>query len=239
MTGDPDRVRFFLEQLALSGITPEEILAAAGKGPAPVAEGPTVAEYVTRIEGRFKETTRATYATHWRLLVELRGGCRLGELDSDDLAELVAEAGRRARIRRPSCTGRSAEENCVAALRALYLKAVKARVVSFNPASELDKPSRLENRRRALTASELSEVWETVTIVSRDPELDLLLVRFHVETGARRIGAPRAAAERPRLLSSDDLADREVRQASRAARVGEPAAGTCRACRGPGCKGAR
>jgi integrase/recombinase XerC len=189
MTGDPNRLRFFLEQLALSGITPEEILAAAGNGPATLADGPTVAEYVTRIEGRFKETTRATYATHWRLLVELRGGCRLGELDSDDLAELVAEAGRRARIRRPSCTGRSAEENCVAAFRALYLKAVKARVVSFNPAGELDKPRRLENRRRALTASELSEVWETVTLVSRDPELDFLLVRFHVETGARRIGA--------------------------------------------------
>ena len=111
-----------------------EILAAAGSGPATVAEGPTVAEYVTRIEGRFKETTRATYATHWRLLVERHGGRQLGDLDADDMAELVAEAGRRARTRWPSCTGRSAEENCVAAFRALYIKAVKARVVSFNPA---------------------------------------------------------------------------------------------------------
>lgn len=189
MTGDPAKVNFFLEQLALSGISPEEILAAAGNGPTRVVEGPTVAEYVTRIEGRFKDTTRGTYATHWRLLVEFHGERRLAELDADDLAELVAEAGRRAKIRRPGCTGRSAEENCVAALRALYRKAVKARVVSYNPAAEVEKPARLENRRRALTAAEVEDVWDAVTRLSRDPELDLLLVRFHLESGARRIGA--------------------------------------------------
>ncbi|MCL4414244.1 MAG: site-specific integrase, partial [Actinobacteria bacterium] len=113
----------------------------------------------------------------------------LGELDADDLAELVAEAGRRARRRRPGCTGRSAEENCVAALRALYRRAVKAKVVACNPAAEVDKPQRLQNRRRALSASELAELWEALTCLSRDPELDLLLVRFHLETGARRAGA--------------------------------------------------
>lgn len=189
MTSDPERVRFFVEQLALAGVTPAEILAAAGSEPIVVADGPTVTEYVARIEGRFKETTRATYATHWRLLVEPHAERHLSELDADDLAELVTEAGRRARTRRPGCTGLSAEENCVSAFRNLYLKAVKARVVTFNPAAALEKPARLENRRPALSSGELEQLWDVVARVSRDPELDLLLVRFHLETGARRIGA--------------------------------------------------
>lgn len=167
MTGDPLRARFFLEQLDLAGITPEDLLVAAGNGSPQLERGPTVGEYVARIEAHFKETTRATYATHWRLLVERHGERMLGELDADDLAELVAEAGRRARRRRPGCTGRSAEENCVAALRALYRRAVKAKVVACNPAADVDKPQRLGNRRRALSASELAELWEALTYLRR------------------------------------------------------------------------
>lgn len=52
-----------------------------------------------------------------------------------------------------------------------------------------DKPRRLPNRRRALSPVELDELWEAVTATTRDPELDLLLLRFHLESGARRMGA--------------------------------------------------
>jgi len=189
MTKDPARVAFFLEQMALSGITPEEVLSAAKSEVTTPVDRPSVAEYLARIEGRFTENTRATYATHWRLLVERYGERTLAELDSDDLAELVAEAGKRAQARRPGCSGRSAEESCVSALRALFSRALKARVVAYNPAATLERPPRLANRRRALTTRELGELWEAVTRVSRDRELDLLIVRFHLETGARRTGA--------------------------------------------------
>jgi integrase/recombinase XerC len=53
----------------------------------------------------------------------------------------------------------------------------------------LEKPSRVDGRRRALDQLELEEVFEAVRTTSRDPDLDLLLVRFHLESGARREGA--------------------------------------------------
>lgn len=189
MTTDALRARALAEQLALAGISPEDLLSLVTTGLSADEPGPTLAQYVARIETQYKESTRATYATHWRLLVECHGERHLGDLDVDDLAEIVAEAGRRARRRRPGCSGRSAEENCVAALRALYRRARKARLVAFDPAGELEKPRRHPSRRRALCAAELEELWDALGVVSRDPELDMLLVRFHLESGARRAGA--------------------------------------------------
>jgi integrase/recombinase XerC len=54
---------------------------------------------------------------------------------------------------------------------------------------ELEKPRRLPNRRRALEDGELREVIDAVRTTSQDPALDLLLIRFHLESGARREGA--------------------------------------------------
>jgi integrase len=189
VSADPLRARFFLEQLALAGTTPNDLLAAATNDPSVHEGGPTVAQYIARIEAQFKESTWATYATHWRLLAERHGERLLAELDADDLLERVKEAGQRAMRRCPGCTGRSAEENCVAGLRALYRRAAKARLIAFDPAAELEQPRRHPSRRRALCAAELEELWEAIGVVSRDPELDMLLVRFHLESGARRAGA--------------------------------------------------
>lgn len=119
-------IRALIEELALAGISPEDLVALVTKGVSADEPVPTLAQYVARIEKQYKESTRATYATHWRLLVERHGERRLGELDVDDLVEIVAEAGRRVRRRRPGCSGRSAEENCVAALRALCRRAARA-----------------------------------------------------------------------------------------------------------------
>ena len=188
---DDARVAFFVEQLALAGISPERVLQAAHEHGSPFVSAavPTLGEYIDKVADRFGDSTRRTYRTYWNLAVEMHGSTRLDVLDSDDVEAVVAEAGARARRRRPGSTGRSAEESCVAALRAVYGRAMKARVVGHNPALAVDKPGRPANRRRALTAGEVAEMWSCVSDTSSDPELDLLVVRFHLETGARRAGA--------------------------------------------------
>jgi integrase len=51
------------------------------------------------------------------------------------------------------------------------------------------KPRRRVSRRRPLDHAELEELINAIRMTSNDPDLDLLLVRFHVESGARREGA--------------------------------------------------
>ena len=74
-------------------------------------------------------------------------------------------------------------------MRAVFTRAHKAGLVSMNPALLVDKPRRLPNRRRALNQAELNDLWAAVAATTKDPELDLLLLRFHLESSARRMGA--------------------------------------------------
>ena len=64
-----------------------------------------------------------------------------------------------------------------------------AGLVTANPAAALMKPRRVRSRRRALDDHELAELIDAVRTTSRDPDLDLLVLRFHLESGARREGA--------------------------------------------------
>ena len=77
----------------------------------------------------------------------------------------------------------------MAALRALCSRAVAAGLLATNPAAALTKPRRSPSRRRALDDTEVAELVDAVRTTSHDPDLDLLLVRFHLESGARRQGA--------------------------------------------------
>lgn len=101
----------------------------------------------------------------------------------------MVDAVERVRRNRPGTDGRSARENYIGALRALFARAERAGLVAKSPAADLEKPRRLPNRRRALEDHELREVIDAVRTTSHDPDLDLLLIRFHLESGARREGA--------------------------------------------------
>jgi len=68
-------------------------------------------------------------------------------------------------------------------------RAVAAGHLVTNPAAGLTRPRRSASRRRALDDTEIGELVDAVRTTSNDPDLDLLLVRFHLETGARRQGA--------------------------------------------------
>jgi site-specific recombinase XerD len=74
-------------------------------------------------------------------------------------------------------------------MRAEFTRAHKSGLVGTNPALLIEKPRRLPNRRRALTQAELNELWAATAATMQDPALDLLLLRSHLEPGARRTGA--------------------------------------------------
>lgn len=189
------RARVLLAEAAALGVTVDDLVAAASTGavegslPAPPGSVPTVAEYVERVAPSFGASTLATYRSYWRLAVARFGDRPVDTLDADDCEALLADAVRRAQRRRPGTDGRSSRENCIAALRALFARAERSGLLTKNPARELDKPRRRASRRRALDETELAEAVDAVRTTSQDPDLDLLVVRFHLESGARREGA--------------------------------------------------
>lgn len=189
MTDTALRARVVLGELEAMGLTLDDLLAAAGRDAPARAGGITVAEYLPTVAAAYLPRTRRTYNSYWTLTVELLGELALDRVTIEDLMGVAEEAARRARVRRPGSDGRASRESCVAAMRAIFARALKAGLVSSNPALLVDKPRRLPNRRRALSPVELDELWEAVTATTRDPELDLLLLRFHLESGARRMGA--------------------------------------------------
>lgn len=150
---------------------------------------PTLAGHVAAIEPTFTPATAATYRPYWRLAVAQYGDWRLTELGINELHAVVEAATARARSSRAGSTGQASRETCIAALRALYRRAVDAGTVTTNPAASLTKPRRPRPRRRALDETEQAELIDVVRATSSDPGLDLLLVRFHLQTGARRSGA--------------------------------------------------
>ncbi|MGJ3227106.1 tyrosine-type recombinase/integrase [Micromonospora aurantiaca (nom. illeg.)] len=94
-------------------------------------------------------------------------------------------------IRRNSRGGRTAAEHLISALRCLYSFAVADGLISEadNPAKRVPKPRRLASTRRALSEEQLSQVIRVAAATGDDPDLDLLLLRLHIETACRRGGA--------------------------------------------------
>lgn len=183
------RARVALAEIEALGLTIEDLLAVAERDPAIRPTPPTLGDYVPVVAAAYPPRTRRTYNSYWRLAIELIGDVAMERVTVDDLLLVTEEAARRAAIRRAGSDGRASRESCVAALRAVFGRAHKAGLISSNPALLVDKPRRLENRRRALTHAELDDLWAAVAATTKDPDLDLLLLRFHLESGARRMGA--------------------------------------------------
>lgn len=183
------RARVLLAEATALGITIDDLLAAASVGPTTVSSAPTVAEYLDVVRPTFSDGTAAAYKSYWKLAADRFGDRAIDAVGVDDCESIVAAAMARARRNRPGTEGRSARENCIGALRALFARAERAGLIVRSPAADLEKPRRLPNRRRALEDHELREVIDAVRLTSQDPDLDLLLLRFHLESGARREGA--------------------------------------------------
>lgn len=194
------RARVLVSEVEALGLTVDDLVAVAAAGPTERSSVPTVSEYIERITPTFTPGTLRNYRSYWRLAEAEFGERPIDTISVDDCEAVVLRAARRAAKRRSVTAGRSPKENCVAALRALFRKAQRANLIVENPALSVDKPRRLPNRRRGLTEHELIEALEAVRTATRDPDLDLLLVRFHLESGARQEGALN--------LTVDDLDER-------------------------------
>jgi integrase len=77
---------------------------------------------------------------------------------------------------------------CVTALRTLFGRAVDDELLTTNPAEKLHKGSRSETPRRALTLSEIEQLFQEVTTGGDDPELDFGLTWLLFESAGRRGG---------------------------------------------------
>jgi len=182
------RARVLLAEAVALGVTIDDLVAVSSDTPRSLSAAPTVAEYVETVTASFSKGTAATYKSYWRLALDRLGERLIDDVGVDECEAVVADAVARAQRNRPGTDGRSARENCIGALRALFARAERAGLVARSPAAELEKPRRLPNRRRALEDDELGEVIDAVRTTSQDPDLDLLLMRFHLESGARREG---------------------------------------------------
>lgn len=85
--------------------------------------------------------------------------------------------------------GHGGRENAVTAYRALFAALLDDELWDTNPAAKVTKPKRNDTRRRAMRDDELVEFLRSVAAGGDDPDLDVLLCWFHLETGARRGGA--------------------------------------------------
>jgi integrase len=71
--------------------------------------------------------------------------------------------------------------------------------VTTNPALDVKMPGRQATRKRSLHEHEVPEFIDAVVSGGNDAELDILLVWFHLETGARQEGALNLTLERVHL----------------------------------------
>ena len=87
-------------------------------------------------------------------------------------------------------TGSGAAFNAVGAWRCMFAFASDEQNVAdgFNPALKVKKPARQKGRRTAIKEGHLGEMLELFASTGDDPELDSLIARFILITGARQEG---------------------------------------------------
>jgi integrase/recombinase XerC len=169
------------------GVSVEELAAAAANTGSPSQV--TVANFLPAVDAATSEGARLTYRPYWRRLVTAMGDRHLAAIRTSELRSFVLATKEHAKKRANSRHGVSAQENCVGALRAFFRLALEDGYITRNPMEGIDKPSRLPSRRRFFTDVEVAEIYEVTANGGDDPVLDTLLLRFHLETGARRGGA--------------------------------------------------
>jgi integrase/recombinase XerC len=184
-----------LDALGAMGLSIDDLIAAGQGHDKPIV---TIAEYLPQVEAAATDGKKRTYATYWRLLANQHGSKPLTEVKTSTLQALSLFAKKHAVQRSNSRNGTSAQESCVSAMRCFFAVAVADGLIEKSPATELKKPTRQPSDRRGFSDEEVVTLYKVTSTGGDDPVLDTLLLRFHLETGARRGGA--LALRRPALL---------------------------------------
>jgi len=169
------------------GVSIEELATAATATGSPTQM--TVAGFLPSVDAATSPGARDTYRPYWRRLVAEMGDRHLSAVKTSQLRAFANATRVNAVVRANSRHGVSAQENCVGALRAFFRVAVEDGYITKNPTEGIEKPRRLPSRRRFFSDEEVAEIYDVTMNGGDDPALDTLLLRFHLETGARRGGA--------------------------------------------------
>jgi integrase len=150
------------------------------------ADGPTVVEFIESLamSSRYSPRTVETYWPYWKVFIRMFGDRPLRSITAVDCEAVVEAAFKKAKARYPERACLSSKESAVGSLGAVLNRATKLGLEEVNPALAVGKPRQPTTNRRALTPQELDAVWDAVS-TSRDPGLDLLLIRFHLWSGVR------------------------------------------------------
>lgn len=185
MTRSQQTISAILQQAEAAGVSIDDLVKAAREA----VPAPSVSEYRPTVEAAAPSGAGGTYKTYWNDLEAAFGNTPLNQVSTTDLKVVQKQVKERAKKKNPANAGRSAEEHFVSATKLFFATAVEDGAIHADPAAGLKKPRRGKGRRRPLNEQELRQVIEATPVDSDDPELDRLIVRFHLETGARRAGA--------------------------------------------------
>ncbi|MTV26059.1 hypothetical protein FTX61_11655 [Nitriliruptoraceae bacterium ZYF776] len=88
-------------------------------------------------------------------------------------------------VKLPPGTGVHGEIGALTAARSLFKRAAHD-ILHVSPTANVEKPDKPKTKRRAFTIKELDQVIQVAIDTSTDPDLDALLLWFHLESGARQ-----------------------------------------------------
>lgn len=203
LSTDPTTVRAARLLISQLGLTPEDLMWV------PV-DVPTFGDYVPHVIAASGTGAKRTYGTYWTRITETFGDRRLDDVTPSMIEGLMRRLVENRRIRRNDCGGHSVAEHLLAAMRAVYNRAINDNLLppQHNPAGRVPKPRRRPTTRQALSASEVTALADAVTTGGHDAVLDTLLFRLHLETACRRGASPCARVPQPTALSSPAVASR-------------------------------
>ncbi|WP_307797918.1 tyrosine-type recombinase/integrase [Actinoplanes flavus] len=178
--------------MAQLNVTAEQITNGASSSPRKPA--PTFAEFIPHVVDAVTPGTRRAYSTYWQRILEQWGHRRLDEPTPTEIQQFAQRTRESAARRRNSRGGGAAAEHLIAALRCIYHYARNDRLIDAddNPAARVRKPRRQRSLREALPERAVAQIITVASETGNDPDLDLLILRFHLETACRQGGALQA-----------------------------------------------
>jgi integrase len=186
--GGADRgaVTAVLEMMKVMNLTTADLVEVAA-----AKEVPTIAELVPMVLESMSEGSRQVYPTYLTKLVARWGARRLDEFDVGEARMFLAHVQETALTRHSSTDGIGAMRHGYRALSLMYRYAVDHGLIDMrqNVMRLIHTPTSGQARRHALSPQLVSEILGAARATGRDPVLDALLLRFHLETAARTGGA--------------------------------------------------